>query len=162
MYTKSIFGVVFATLATFAVASPPACLLAAINEQKTDAVEVAKICKDNAKDVQEMLVKVCKTDAQDALNYFADTCKTNGVTVEPFVIPTTTASTAAPTGTNTKTAGLSTVTTTGTAPNPTATNTPGAGGNGSGGQTTTPNSASMKVPSLAAAALLAAGIVFAV
>jgi len=79
MQFKSVLAVLLLTAGS-AVASPPACLLAAINTQENPA-DTKTIC-GKASDVQKTIQSVCPSgDQSAALSAFAETCKAAGITV---------------------------------------------------------------------------------
>ncbi|KAF3007772.1 hypothetical protein E8E13_010234 [Curvularia kusanoi] len=88
MLAKTVFAATFFVLAQFAVASPPGCLLGAIN-QYSDPADLQSVCK--AKDVTSKIVSFCGDNTKDALSAFADVCNGQGVKVSTD-IPTSTGS----------------------------------------------------------------------
>lgn len=89
MYARTIIFTFAATLATFAsAASPPGCLLGAVNTYK-DPSDLSAVCKD--KDASGKVAKYCGDDAEIAWEAFVEICKSEGVTVSDD-LPTSTAS----------------------------------------------------------------------
>ncbi|QDS76411.1 hypothetical protein FKW77_004067 [Venturia effusa] len=81
MQFKTILAISVLSIGQLALATPPPCLLAAVNTEP-DPSNFKSICGDHASDVQKQIQSVCKgDDATAALTSFADTCKDNGVTV---------------------------------------------------------------------------------
>lgn len=78
MLAKSVFAATFLALAQFAVASPPGCLLGAVN-QYSDPADLKSICK--AKDATTKIASFCGDDTKEALSAFADVCNSQGVKV---------------------------------------------------------------------------------
>ncbi|KAF8418529.1 hypothetical protein EV426DRAFT_645273 [Tirmania nivea] len=103
MFNKStFFAALFVLLGLtlrFASATPPACLLACVNEQK-EVYNYEDICKSNVADVVGCLKKVCdSTMYDDAVTSYKASCKEANYNV---VIPTT-----IPSSTSAKTTGSS-------------------------------------------------------
>ncbi|KAH6639744.1 hypothetical protein C7974DRAFT_470200 [Boeremia exigua] len=88
MLAKTVFAATFFALAQFAVASPPGCLLGAVN-QYSDPADLKSICK--AKDATTKITSFCGDDSKAALSAFADICNSQGVKVATDV-PTSTGS----------------------------------------------------------------------
>jgi hypothetical protein len=88
MLAKTVFAATFFALAQFAVASPPGCLLGAIN-QYSDPADLKSVCK--AKDVTSKIASFCGDNTKDALSAFADVCNGQGIKVSTDV-PTSTGS----------------------------------------------------------------------
>ncbi|KAF2625425.1 hypothetical protein BU25DRAFT_112127 [Macroventuria anomochaeta] len=129
MLAKSIFATTFFALAQFAVATPPGCLLGAVNEY-SDPADLKSICK--AKDATTKIASFCGDNTKEALSAFADICNDQGVKVSTDV-PTSTGS-VKPSGTGASASGTGSViispsgnstlaTATGAAPKPTSTAT---------------------------------------
>lgn len=78
MLAKTIFAATFLALSQFAVATPPGCLLGAVN-QYDDPSDVASICKE--KDLSSTVASYCGDDAKTALAALADICNDQGVKV---------------------------------------------------------------------------------
>jgi len=78
MFSKSAFVLAFFAIAKLATATPPACLLAAINTQD-DPSKVSDICKSSK--MEPTIVSYCGDNTQQALSDFASVCKGVGVTV---------------------------------------------------------------------------------
>ncbi|WEW55474.1 hypothetical protein PRK78_000905 [Emydomyces testavorans] len=74
-------AVVFAILALFevvAAATPPGCLLAAVNTQK-DPSDMKALCGSASKQVQNEITKVCNgPDVKNALDAYSKTCSESG------------------------------------------------------------------------------------
>ncbi|KAJ4317582.1 hypothetical protein N0V94_004875 [Neodidymelliopsis sp. IMI 364377] len=95
MLAKSVFAATFLALAQFAVATPPGCLLGAVNEY-SDPSDLKSVCK--AKDATTKIAKFCGDDTKEALSAFADICNDQGVKVSTDV-PTSTSGSVKPSGT---------------------------------------------------------------
>ncbi|OCL13881.1 hypothetical protein AOQ84DRAFT_351781 [Glonium stellatum] len=78
MFSKSTFVLAFFAIAKLATATPPACLLAAINTQD-DPSKVSDICKSSK--MEPTIISYCGDNTQQALSDFASVCKGVGVTV---------------------------------------------------------------------------------
>lgn len=78
MLAKTVFAATFFALAQFAVASPPGCLLGAVN-QYTDPSDLKSVCQ--AKDLTTQVAKFCGDDTKAALSAVADICNGQGVKV---------------------------------------------------------------------------------
>ncbi|KAF1358738.1 hypothetical protein EJ07DRAFT_179442 [Lizonia empirigonia] len=95
MLAKSIFTATFFVLTQFAVATPPGCLLGAINEY-SDPADLKSVCK--AKDATTKIASFCGDDTKEALSAFADICNDQGVKVSTDT-PTSSSSSIKPSGT---------------------------------------------------------------
>lgn len=132
MLSKTLF-IAFAAVASVArAATPPGCLLGAVNTYE-DPANIKSVCSD--KEATSKIAKYCGDATKDALSSFAELCKNAGVTVDT-TLPTSTGS-SSPTGTSatrpTGSSGINPATTgstaTGAAANqPTNSNVPGAAG----------------------------------
>lgn len=78
MLAKSIFAATFLAFAQFAVATPPGCLLGAVNEY-SDPADLKSVCK--AKDVTTKIASFCGDNTKEALSALADICNDQGVKV---------------------------------------------------------------------------------
>jgi hypothetical protein len=78
MLAKTVFAATFFALAQFAVASPPGCLLGAVN-QYTDPSDLKTVCQ--SKDLTTQVAKFCGDDTKAALSAVADICNGQGVKV---------------------------------------------------------------------------------
>jgi len=76
MLGRTVFAATFFALAQFAVASPPGCLLGAVNQFK-DPSDLKAVC--SAKDLSEKVSGICGGDAQAAMEALADICNGAGV-----------------------------------------------------------------------------------
>jgi len=76
MLGRTVFAATFFALAQFAVASPPGCLLGAVNQFK-DPSDLKAVC--SAKDLSEKVSGICGGDAQTAMEALADICNGAGV-----------------------------------------------------------------------------------
>ncbi|EFW19995.1 hypothetical protein D8B26_003526 [Coccidioides posadasii str. Silveira] len=96
-----LFVTVLALLNIFAVATPPGCLIAAINTQE-DPSDMDVMCGSASKKVQNEIVKLCDdSNVQAALNAYSKSCSESGNKVELIEISTTLATmsaTGSPTG----------------------------------------------------------------
>ncbi|KAF9693591.1 hypothetical protein EKO04_008503 [Ascochyta lentis] len=95
MLAKSIFAATFFALAQFAVATPPGCLLGAINGY-SDPADLKAVCK--SKDAATKIASFCGDDTKEALSAFAEICEDKGVKVATEV-PTSTSGSIKPSGT---------------------------------------------------------------
>ncbi|KAF2653406.1 hypothetical protein K491DRAFT_680597 [Lophiostoma macrostomum CBS 122681] len=78
MLSKTLFLALAAVASIASAASPPACLLGAVNNYD-DVSDIAGICKE--KDASKQIAKVCGDKASVALSAFADVCNKVGVEV---------------------------------------------------------------------------------
>ncbi|KAF2848947.1 hypothetical protein T440DRAFT_469698 [Plenodomus tracheiphilus IPT5] len=82
MLAKTIFAATFLALAQFAVATPPACLLGAVNTYD-DPSDIKTVCK--SKDLSSKVEKYCGDSASTAMDALADICNEQGVKVATAV-----------------------------------------------------------------------------
>jgi hypothetical protein len=78
MLARTLFTTTFFALASFAVASPPGCLLGAINTYD-DPSNMKAVCSE--KNAAQTIQKFCGDSSQEALEAFADICNGAGVKV---------------------------------------------------------------------------------
>jgi hypothetical protein len=80
MFSKTFFAVAFAAVASVAsaAASPPGCLLGAVNTYDSPS-DIKAVC--SAKDITTQVSKKCGDKAEDALAALADICNDAGVKV---------------------------------------------------------------------------------
>jgi hypothetical protein len=79
MFSKTIFIAAFAAVASIAsAASPPACLLGAVNGY-SDPADVGAVCKN--KDITSKVSQFCGDATADALEALSDICNKAGVKV---------------------------------------------------------------------------------
>lgn len=71
MLGRTVFPATFFALAQFASASPPACILGAVN-QYDYPVDVQSVCK--ATDLSAKVAEMCGDDAEAAMEALADIC----------------------------------------------------------------------------------------
>jgi len=95
MFSKSAFVFAFLAVAKLAVATPPACMLAAIMTQD-DPSKVEDICKNGK--MSGYISSACGDNTQVAMNAYADVCKQAGVTVATSVSSDSASATASATG----------------------------------------------------------------
>ncbi|KAF1940842.1 hypothetical protein EJ02DRAFT_455643 [Clathrospora elynae] len=76
MLGRTVFAATLFALAQFAVASPPGCLLGAVN-QYADPVDVKSVCME--KDLSSKVASFCGNDAEKAMEALADICNDAGV-----------------------------------------------------------------------------------
>ncbi|KAF2035483.1 hypothetical protein EK21DRAFT_107010 [Setomelanomma holmii] len=76
MLGRTLFAATFFALASFTVATPPGCLLGAVNSYD-DPADVKSVC--NSKDSSKTIAKFCGDSTKDALAAFADICNGAGV-----------------------------------------------------------------------------------
>ncbi|KAI8934234.1 hypothetical protein NX059_008980 [Plenodomus lindquistii] len=82
MLAKTIFAATFLALAQFAVATPPGCLLGAVNTYD-DPSDIKTVCK--SKDLGSKVEKYCGDNSADAMSALADICNEQGVKVSTAV-----------------------------------------------------------------------------
>ncbi|KAK0943421.1 hypothetical protein LTR48_004578 [Friedmanniomyces endolithicus] len=83
MFAKSTTLLVLAALAArLVVATPPACMIAAVNTQPNPGALQAVCSGSNATAVVESICKNCSSNAAAALSAFASVCSGAGVTIE--------------------------------------------------------------------------------
>ncbi|OCK81142.1 hypothetical protein K432DRAFT_381580 [Lepidopterella palustris CBS 459.81] len=92
MFSKSIIVIAFVAIAKLATATPPACLLAAINTAD-DPSKVSDICQSSK--MENTIVSYCGSNTQQALSDYALVCKGAGVTVSSVAPSSATGSAAA-------------------------------------------------------------------
>ncbi|KAI9887606.1 MAG: hypothetical protein M1823_000590 [Watsoniomyces obsoletus] len=87
MYIQSSIAFAVLALAAKAVvaATPPACLLAALNNLP-NASDLSKVCGDGASKVEEAILKNCGNNVESAYSFFQDTCKANGKELRMFFL----------------------------------------------------------------------------
>jgi hypothetical protein len=79
MFSKTTLFLAFTAIASVAsAASPPGCLLGAVNSYSTP-YDISSVCKQ--KDVTDKISKVCGDASKDALDAFAEICNKAGVKV---------------------------------------------------------------------------------
>lgn len=79
MFSKATLFFAFAAVASVArAASPPGCLLGAVNTYDKPA-DISAVCK--SKDATTKIAKYCGDDTDAALEAFADICNAKGVEV---------------------------------------------------------------------------------
>lgn len=83
MLAKTIFAATFLALAQFAVATPPACLLGAVNTY-SDPVDIKAVCKQ--KDLSSKVEKYCGDSTEAALEALADICNDEGVKIGTYTL----------------------------------------------------------------------------
>lgn len=83
MLAKTIFAATFIALAQFAIASPPSCLLGAVNTYD-DPSDVKAVCK--SKDLSSTVEKFCGDSAESAMEAIADICNDAGVKVCTYTL----------------------------------------------------------------------------
>lgn len=71
MLGRTVFAATFIALAQFAVASPPGCLLGAVNEY-SDPSDIKAVCK--AKDLDSKVKEFCGKDTKAAMEAIKDIC----------------------------------------------------------------------------------------
>jgi len=89
MYTPTTL--IFAALTflvNFVVATPPACLLAALQVQSNPS-DVTSLCGTLQRQMEGNITEKCDGDANAVMSIYADTCKAKGVTIS---IPSSTSS----------------------------------------------------------------------
>jgi hypothetical protein len=79
MFSKTLLLAAFSALAALATAaSPPGCLLGAVNSYE-NPVDIAAVCKD--KDATSKIAGFCGDATKTALSAFAEICEAKGVKV---------------------------------------------------------------------------------
>jgi hypothetical protein len=78
MLGRTILTTTFFALASFVSASPPGCLLGAVNSY-SEPSDVKAVCGE--KDVAKTIAKFCGDDAKSAMESFADICMGAGIKV---------------------------------------------------------------------------------
>ncbi|KAK5689027.1 hypothetical protein LTS10_001007 [Elasticomyces elasticus] len=79
--TTTLFAL-FTVAARLVAATPPACLIAAVNTQPDPSALKAVCSGSNATAVEEYICKNCSSNAADALSAFASVCSSAGVTID--------------------------------------------------------------------------------
>ncbi|KAF2461479.1 hypothetical protein BDY21DRAFT_360583 [Lineolata rhizophorae] len=85
MFSKTAFVFAFFAVARLATATPPACLLAAVNECP-DPSDLEAVCGDYGSDVQSFLGSNCGDYEEDAMSAFDETCSSAGHSVGTFTL----------------------------------------------------------------------------
>jgi hypothetical protein len=67
-------------LSSNVLATPPACLLAAVNQQPNPA-NLTAVCGTNGRQVQQAIASICGSNVAVAESAFAATCSSAGQTV---------------------------------------------------------------------------------
>jgi hypothetical protein len=78
MLARTLFTATFFALASFTIATPPGCLLGAVNSYD-DPANVKSVCSE--KDASKTIAKFCGDSTKNALAAFADICNGAGVKV---------------------------------------------------------------------------------
>lgn len=78
MFSKTLFAVAFAAIASVASAANPGCLLGAVNEYDSPS-DIKAVC--SAKDLTTQVQSKCGDSTKDALAAMADICNDAGVTI---------------------------------------------------------------------------------
>ncbi|KAH7125383.1 hypothetical protein B0J11DRAFT_528286 [Dendryphion nanum] len=95
MLSKTLF-LAFAAVATVArAATPPGCLLGAVNQYE-DPADIKSVCGN--KDATSKIAKMCGDDAKAALSAYAELCNIAGVKVDTTLPSSTGSATASATG----------------------------------------------------------------
>lgn len=81
MLSKTLLFAFLSATAAVVSASPPGCLLGAINEYSKPS-DIKAVCSE--KDITSNVSKKCNDDTQDALNALADICNGAGVKICTF------------------------------------------------------------------------------
>lgn len=82
MLSRTLFTATLFALASFTVATPPGCLLGAVNSYD-DPADIKAVC--SGKDVTSTIQKFCGDATKDALSAFADICNGAGVKVCTYI-----------------------------------------------------------------------------
>ncbi|KAL5345993.1 hypothetical protein V496_04840 [Pseudogymnoascus sp. VKM F-4515 (FW-2607)] len=95
----SYFIVALAAFARVALATPPACLIAALGEQ-TNPADIPTLCKSGLDAFYGNITEKCSGDNKAAaVKIYSSTCLASGVTI---TLPTSTSSSSSPTSTGSK------------------------------------------------------------
>ncbi|OBT65354.1 hypothetical protein VE03_04661 [Pseudogymnoascus sp. 23342-1-I1] len=95
----SYFIVALAAFARVALATPPACLIAALGEQ-TNPADIPTLCKSGLDAFYGNITEKCSGDNKaSAVKIYSSTCLASGVTI---TLPTSTSSSASATSTSSK------------------------------------------------------------
>lgn len=87
--SKSAILVSLFALSSSVLATPPACLLAAVNQQQNPA-DLSSVCGANGHQVQQAIASICGSNVAVAESAFAATCSSAGHTVgKPHIQPIT-------------------------------------------------------------------------
>jgi len=89
MLAKTVIAAAWLALAQFAVATPPGCLLSAVNTYD-DPSDIKTVCK--SKDLSSKVEKLCGSSASSAMSALADICNDQGIKVASAIAPSNTAS----------------------------------------------------------------------
>jgi len=81
--SKSAIFLSLFTLTSSVLATPPACLLAAVNQQPSPA-NLTAVCGTNGGKVQQAIASLCGRNVAVAESAFAATCSSAGVTVASY------------------------------------------------------------------------------
>jgi hypothetical protein len=81
MHARSLLAATLFALTSFVVASPPGCLLGAVNTYSEPA-DIKSVCSE--KDVTKTIAKFCGDSSKQALVAFADICNGAGVKVGTY------------------------------------------------------------------------------
>jgi hypothetical protein len=139
MFSKATLFFAFAAVASVArAASPPGCLLGAVNTYDKPA-DISAVCK--SKDATTKIAKYCGDDTDAALEAFADICNAKGVEVSTSV-PSSTGS-VKPSSTG---YGMGNGTSSGVYPTGTGSGSPSGSGSGNGPSPTGPSGTSSGGP----------------
>jgi hypothetical protein len=75
--SKGAILVSFFALSSSVLATPPACLLAAVNQQQNPA-DLSSVCGSNGHQVQQAIASICGSNVAVAESAFAATCSSAG------------------------------------------------------------------------------------
>jgi hypothetical protein len=84
MHARSLLAATLFALTSFVAASPPGCLLGAVNTYSEPA-DIKSVCSE--KDVTNTIAKFCGDSSKQALEAFADICNGAGVKVGKYNCP---------------------------------------------------------------------------
>jgi hypothetical protein len=83
MFAKATIFAILAVAARVAVATPPACLLAAVNECPNPA-DIKSICSNDSSKVTSYISKNCGEHEDAASKYFKEVCEDAGETISAY------------------------------------------------------------------------------
>jgi len=103
MFAKATIFAILAVAARVAVATPPACLLAAVNECPNPA-DIKSICSTDSSKVTSYISKNCGDYEDAASKYFKEVCEDAGETISDSSSSSSASSSASKTGSKTASA----------------------------------------------------------
>jgi hypothetical protein len=82
MLGRTVFAATLFALAQFAVATPPGCLLGAVNQMQ-DPIDIKAVCQ--AKDLSSKVADICGDDVQAAMSALKEICGGADVEICKFI-----------------------------------------------------------------------------